>query len=127
MTTTPTLWGGPQRGQSRGHQDSDIFKFVKVSEIGKSAATRDQLMDFSDVEGDQIDVDDIDAKKGPGNQDFKFIGAQKFHHKAGELHVLNKGTFFLVEGDINGDGRADFQIQATSNAPLEKTDFLGVS
>jgi len=111
------LWGG---------DDSDVFKFVKVKEIGKGASD-DAIMDFSDVEGDQINLVDIDAKRGPGNQDFKFIGAQKFHHKAGELHVLNKGGgVFLVEGDINGDGKADFKINVTSNAPLEKGDFLGV-
>jgi hypothetical protein len=125
-TGNDTLIGGKGGDILWGHQDSDIFKFVKVSEIGKSAATRDQIMDFSDVEGDQIDLVDIDSKKGPGNQDFHFIGAQKFHHKAGELHVLNKGAFFLVEGDINGDGKADFQIEVHSSAPLDKGDFLGV-
>jgi Ca2+-binding RTX toxin-like protein len=120
-----TLIGGRGGDELWGEGDSDVFKFVNVKETGK-AGSRDTIMDFSDVEGDLIDLINIDAKKGPGNQDFKFIGAQKFHDKAGELHVLNKGTFFLIEGDINGDGRADFQIQVTSNAPLEKGDFLGV-
>ena len=31
---------------------------------------------------------------------------------------------FGVEGDRNGDGRADFQIQVSSEAALGKLDFL---
>ena len=112
-TGNDTLTGGKGGDWLFGGADSDVFKFVNVKETGKGQA-RDVIADFSDVQGDQIDLDAIDAKKGPGNQDFKFIGAQKFHHKAGELHVLNKGAFLLVEGDINGDGKADFQIEVTA-------------
>jgi hypothetical protein len=126
QTGNDTLIGGKGGDVLSGGLDSDVFKFVRVNEIGKGNA-RDVIADFNDVEGDQIDLDVIDAKKGPGNQDFHFIGKQGFHHKAGELHVLNKGGgFLLVEGDINGDGKADFQIEVHSNAPLEKIDFLGV-
>ena len=110
------LWGG---------DDLDIFKFVKVKETGKGA-NRDVIMDFGDVVGEKIDLIDIDAKKGPGNQDFKFIGGQKFHHKAGELHMLNKSGFVLIEGDINGDGKADFQIEVHGLGLPDKGDFLGV-
>jgi hypothetical protein len=50
--------------------------------------------------------------------------AQQFHHKTGELHVLHKSGFFMVEGDVNGDGRADFQIEVHSAAALAKADFI---
>jgi hypothetical protein len=71
---------------------------------------------------------DADSTQG-GNQNFRFIGAQAFHHKAGELHFVRHGTSFVtVESDVNGDGRADFQIEVhnlTNNLHgLAKGDFI---
>jgi serralysin len=94
-------------------------------------ALRDEVLDFSGVGGelDKIDLSGIDAKKGvAGNQAFKFIGAQKFHHKVGELHIVKHGTYVTVEGDIDGNGKADFQIDVhnltdTLNSLL-KGDFI---
>jgi hypothetical protein len=61
-----------------------------------------------------------------GNQAFHFIGAQKFHHKAGELQVkYNSVTdIAIVSGDIDGNGKADFQIEVHSAAALAKADFI---
>jgi hypothetical protein len=89
------------------------------------------IEDFSGVnalnaELDLIDVASMDAKTGvAGDQMFKFIGSHHFHDRKGELHVLHKNGFFLVEGDRNGDGRADFQIEVHSvgDAALVKDDF----
>jgi Ca2+-binding RTX toxin-like protein len=124
-----TLTGGLGKDTLSGGTEADIFDFNSAKESTKGV-NRDVITDFSGVNAlapdlDQIDLTTIDAKttKG-GNQVFKFIGAQKFHHKAGELHVLNKGAFFLVEGDRNGDGKADFQIQVVSEAALAKDDFV---
>jgi hypothetical protein len=39
------------------------------------------------------------------------IKNQPFHHKADELHALDTVGFLILEGDTNGDGRADFQIK----------------
>jgi hypothetical protein len=36
-------------------------------------------------------------------------------HKAGELHGVNKLGFLLLEGDTNGDGKADFQIKVVGD------------
>ncbi|HLC08531.1 MAG TPA: hypothetical protein VJK06_04535 [Methyloceanibacter sp.] len=120
-----TLIAGIDPDELWGDGDLDMFKFVKVKEIGKGQ-DRDVIMDFGDVVGEKIDLDAIDAKKGPGNQDFKFIGGQKFHHKAGELHMLNKSGFVVVEGDVNGDGKADFQLEVHGLGLPDKGDFLGV-
>lgn len=120
-----TLIAGIGPDELWGDGDLDIFKFVKASEIGKGK-DRDVIMDFGDVVGEKIDLSAIDAKKGHVNQDFKFIGAQKFHHKAGELHMLNKSGFVLIEGDVNGDGKADFQLEVHGLGLPDKGDLLGV-
>jgi serralysin len=122
-----TLIGGLGKDLLTGGNNADIFDFNLKTESVKGA-NRDVIMDFSGVNTpsgdlDLIDLSSIDAKKGHGNQAFHFIGHRQFHHKAGELHVLHKTGFFLVEGDTNGDGHADFQIEVLSTAALAKADF----
>jgi serralysin len=93
-------------------------------------ANRDVIIDFSGIRAlcgdlDEIDLSGIDAKKGHGNQAFHFIGANKFHHKTGELQVKYNAVtdVAIVSGDIDGNGRADFQIEVHSGAALAKADF----
>jgi hypothetical protein len=60
--------------------------------------------------GDIIDLSDIDANQNvAGNQAFTFVGDAAFSNVAGEL----RATANLVQGDVNGDGIADFQINLT--------------
>ena len=108
-----TLTGGLGKDTMTGGSGADHFIFNLKTESAKGA-NRDVILDFSGSglggEHDQIDLTGIDAKKGHGNQAFHFIGAHKFHHKVGELHFVKHGTFVTVEGDIDGNGKADFQI-----------------
>jgi Ca2+-binding RTX toxin-like protein len=123
------LIGGRGKDTLTGGADKDIFDFNSVKDSVKGAS-RDVITDFSGFNAlapdlDLIDLSTIDAKTTlKHNQAFKFIGAHKFHHRAGELHVLDKGSFFLVEGDRNGDGKADFQIEVHSTAALASGDFV---
>lgn len=59
-----------------------------------------------------------------GNQRFTFIGERDFSGTKGELHLVAKVGYVLVEGDMNGDGRADFQIRVDDFARLSKADFI---
>ena len=120
-----TLLGKRGADLLSGGGNNDIFDFNRANESGKGA-NRDVISDFGGFAGqfDKIDLLGIDAKQGGGNQAFAFIGSARFHDKAGELHVLNKGGFLLVEGDINGDGRADFQIEVHGTASLSAGDFF---
>ena len=51
-------------------------------------------------------------------------------NEAGELHfvkhnrpgTVNDKTF--VEGDVNGDGKADFRVELTGNIHLTHGDFI---
>ncbi|MEZ5891522.1 MAG: M10 family metallopeptidase C-terminal domain-containing protein, partial [Xanthobacteraceae bacterium] len=88
------------------------------------AASRDIITDFQRGK-DRIDLKTIDAVKGlSGDQKFTFIGKQGFHHKAGELHYKVSGGHAIVSGDINGDAKADFEIELLGITALAKGDFL---
>jgi VCBS repeat-containing protein len=123
------LIGGLGLDTLTGGLGADRFKFNVKTEAPKGVL-RDEILDFSGVGGelDKIDLSGIDAKKGAGNQAFKFIGTQKFHKKLGELHIVKHGTYVTVEGDSDGNGKADFQIDVhnltdTLNS-LGKLDFI---
>lgn len=122
------LVGGTGKDIFYGEAGADTFDFNTVQESRKGAS-RDVINDFSHAEHDLIDLHTIDANTTRGgNQNFKFIGAQQFHHKAGELHFVKHATYVRVEGDINGDGSADFQIDVHNLAndlhSLAKGDFI---
>jgi 6-phosphogluconolactonase (cycloisomerase 2 family) len=118
-----TIIGGLGKDTMSGGTGGDFFDFNLKTESVKGA-NRDVILDFSHGQGDRIDLAGIDAKSGGGNQAFKFIGKQGFHHQKGELHFVKKVGFVIVEGDVNGDGRADFQIEVEGVASLAKGDFV---
>ena len=114
------LVGGRGMDLLQGDGGADRFDFNSTSESAVGAR-RDIILDFDRAEGDRIDLRDIDAHAGRGgNQAFSFIGAQDFSGKAGQLRAENG----IVAGDVNGDGRADFQIEVRGVDSLLKGDFL---
>lgn len=116
-----------------GNGGSDTFYYFSKLDSRKGIANRDVINGFSvgdnlpgGADDDIIDLHEIDAKKGAGNQTFKYIGGHKFHDVKGELQVKYNGTtqIGIVSGDINGDGKADFQIEVHSLTALGKDDFV---
>lgn len=119
------LTGGAGRDVLSGGAGGDVFDYNSKSESRTSAAKRDKITDFSHNR-DNIDLHTIDANtKKAGNQNFKFIGKDAFHKIAGELHFRYEGgSKTIVEGDVNGDGRADFQIELAGHKTLTAGDFI---
>jgi hypothetical protein len=60
---------------------------------------------------DTIDLSTIDAVRGGGNQKFSWIGSDAFSGDAGELRFARG----LIQGDTDGDKRADFEIRVTGS------------
>ena len=121
-----TLRGGGGIDLLFGEAGADIFDFDAKADAPKGI-NLDVIGDFSGSggDGDQIDSSTIDAKSTiKHNQTFKFIGTAKFHHKAGELHYADNGGSLLVEGDINGDGKADFRVEVHGVGTLLAGDFV---
>jgi Ca2+-binding RTX toxin-like protein len=126
------LLGGAGADVFSGGDGNDIFRFNRTTDSSKGKV-HDAIFDFAQIEGDRIDVHKIDANTlVGGNQNFHFIGAKHFHHKAGELHFVKHQSpgfaIVTVEGDVNGDGRPDFRIDVTNDthdlASLVRGDFV---
>ncbi len=121
-----SIYGGAGKDRLTGGGDGDSFIYSVVTD-SRSGAARDVITDFRSA--DDIDLTAIDAKIGGGNQAFKFIGAQDFHRSAGELRFETQNlagkahdrTF--IQGDVNGDGRADFEIELVGLHNLHKGVF----
>ncbi len=117
------LVGGAGRDTMTGGGQRDIFDFNALSETGKTLPTRDLIKDFQHAI-DDIDLSTIDAVLGSGNQKFTFIGKGAFSGVGGQLHYKFAGANTIVEGDVNGDRKADFQIELTGHKLLTGGDFI---
>ena len=123
------ITGGPGLDSLTGRGGRDVFRFERV-EDSPAGANRDRITDFKAGTAvttvDRIDVSAIDAKAGPKNHAFNFIGNTAFSKKPGELRTRVKGSDTLIAGDVDGDGAADFEILLigiTGTAALTASDF----
>jgi Ca2+-binding RTX toxin-like protein len=83
--------------------DTFVFKTIQDSLPGHE----DQVTDFSSAQGDHIDLSAIDANtQVAGHQAFDYIGTGAFSDVAGQLRYDGH----VLQGDINGDGTADFSV-----------------
>lgn len=107
-------------GQDRlfGGADADTFVFAAISDSIVGAP--DEVVEFTREHGDKIDLSGIDANTNiSGNQAFTFVGSQALTNNAGELRYTGR----ILEGDVDGDGRADFAIQFNLGE-LRSSDFI---
>jgi Ca2+-binding RTX toxin-like protein len=120
-----TLVGGLGRDLMTGGYGIDIFRFNTANDSGSAANSRDVISDFTHLV-DEFDLKNIDASsKAAGNNAFKWIGSSGFHGIAGELHFRFVGTSTtLIEGDRNGDARADFVIELANRTSISLADVI---
>lgn len=120
------LTGGAGADRLTGGAGKDVFKFA-LPDSNKNAS--DVITDF--VQGlDRLDLSAIDASTAKGgNQAFAFIGSAAFSGSAGELRYSSGTTdghaIVTVQGDVNGDGVADFSaILDQFSSALKVADFM---
>jgi Ca2+-binding RTX toxin-like protein len=126
MDGNDVIEGGLGRDILSGGLGADKFIFRAVADVGggKSGLPSDLITDWE--KGDKIDFSKIDAIASTSTNDvFSFIGTSAFTG-AGQLHyVQDAGTGqTFVEGDLNGDGSADFSLVLTGLHNLTSTDFV---
>jgi Ca2+-binding RTX toxin-like protein len=119
-----TLVGGAGVDAMNGGAGNDTFLYQLLSDTGVGPANRDTINGF--VHGqDRINLAALDANTGVGgNQAFSFIGAAGFSGVAGQLRYSAFGNTCLVDGDVNGDSVADFQIAVAGTNFMTGTDFV---
>jgi Ca2+-binding RTX toxin-like protein len=113
-----TMQGGLGADTLTGGTENDVFRFERIDV--STSATSDLITDLQS--GDVIDLSRIDADTTQGgDQAFTLVGS--FGGHAGEL-VLSYDSGAgetLLQGDVDGDGQADFQVRLTG----DQTGFTG--
>lgn len=109
------LEGGAGLDILNGGLGADTFRF-SAGDTGATIATADRIQGYSSAQGDQIDVSALGVTS--------FIGTAAFGNVAGEVRtqVINGNTF--VQGDVDGDGVADFMIRLDGIISLTADDFV---
>jgi Ca2+-binding RTX toxin-like protein len=108
------LIGGGGRDFLTGGTGSDIFVLESVSDSARGAG-RDRINDFQSGV-DKIDLSAIGA--------FNFIGTGAFSGSGAELRYSSNGISTFIEGDLDGDKMADFQIELGGAVMPVASDFI---
>jgi Ca2+-binding RTX toxin-like protein len=117
-----TINGGLLRDNLTGGAGADIFVFTSRTHTGLTSTTADLILDMR-AGTDMIDLSSIDARTNvAGNQAFRFVGTASLAGASGRLRY-DAGTG-LVQGDVTGDGVADFAIFIQNRAVLTALDFV---
>jgi uncharacterized protein len=112
------LTGGAGADVLAGGLGADRFVFVSLSDSTTTAS--DQIQGFA-VGQDVIDLSGLDAITGGANDAFTFIGAAAFSSVGQLRYDATTGT---LEGDVTGDGLADFRVLLTDHAALTQADLI---
>jgi Ca2+-binding RTX toxin-like protein len=113
--------GGAGYDTMTGGPDADTFVFkngetsmIQLGFFGRTPSLIDTITDYA--REDKIDLSDIDANVNlAGDQAFHISPIGRFTRTAGELQIWvdfgEDENVYRVEGDVNGDARADFMIE----------------
>lgn len=116
------LTGGLGHDDMRAGAGFDVFDFNAAAESVKGPE-RDVIVNF--VSGtDKIDLSTIDAIAGGADDPFAYIGGAGFHQVAGELRVEVQAARTIIAADIDGNGKADFEIALKPATAVLETDFV---
>ena len=110
-----------------GGSGRDAFDYNTVDESRAGAARRDVIHDFNRAQHDRIDLSDIDAVTGPGNQMFRFIGNDTFkHYHATHPGVIGMVRFEngIVQANVDNKFGADFEVKVLGVTAMTAADFV---
>jgi Ca2+-binding RTX toxin-like protein len=112
--------GGRGQDLLTGGRGDDRFVFEAAPESGPGGKERDTIADFESG-SDRIDLDVIDARiDKPGDNAFVYIGSAAFTGRSGQLSYQDG----RLQGDIDGDGVADFAVDIDGGPPMSADDLV---
>ena len=115
-----TVIGGLGTDSLSGGKNADKFEFNDIAESVVGAG-RDVIINFHHDQHDRIVLSGIDADTTQDeNQAFDYINGDDFHSIAGELRFSGG----VLQGDVDGDGTADFEIELTAVTTLGLADLV---
>ncbi len=113
------LDGGLGQDTLTGGADADTFRFFGPTTLGEAP---DYVMDFSQADGDIIDLHMIDGFGG--GETFNFLGTADFSGEAWQVRFEHVAGETIVSGDTDGDGQSDFEIHCVGTIGFTAADFL---
>lgn len=122
-----TLLGNTGADRLAGGGRADTFMYRAVSDSTVAGAGRDVILDFSQAEGDKINLWAIDAdgNAANGNTAFVYAAGGAFTGIGHEVVVQSGGTgVSLLYADLNGDKVADFAIEVQSAIQVTGSDLV---
>jgi len=112
------LYGGNGTDRLSGGKSDDMFIFKSVREI-----RGDEITDFAP--GDLVDLSQVDGDStASGTQRFDYIGGSNFSGTGGEVRSVQRDRDTVLEGDVTGDGKRDFQIILAGVQNFTEGDLL---
>jgi serralysin len=112
--------GGLGTDSLSGGKNADKFEFNDITESVVGAG-HDTIINFHHNQHDRIDLSGIDVDAvTDGHQGFTYINGADFHSVAGELRFSDG----LLQGDVDGDGNADFEVGLSGVTALVQGDLI---
>jgi Ca2+-binding RTX toxin-like protein len=108
-----TLIGGDDVDTLTGGSGADLFDYVDAYASGIGSGNRDVITDFSQSDGDIIDL----------YSSFTFLGTTAFTGTDNEIRYVQSGGNTIVEIDNDADGITNMEIQLTGLYTLTGGDF----
>ncbi|NOU24684.1 MAG: hypothetical protein HOO90_04020, partial [Methylotenera sp.] len=132
-----SLRGGRGADVLTGGAGNDLFFYNNVNET--TLAARDRIADFTRgidpaipgdvyIPVDKIDLSGIDASTAGGNGTFNWLGTTALNagNADGGLHYYydSINNLTIVEGSVDTNTTAEFQIELVGNVALTAADFV---
>ena len=119
------LQGGTGQDRFYGGSGSDTFLFRSGDLAGLVSGTADRIHDFSQAEGDKINLYEVDFNSlVDGFQGHIFIGNAAFSGTAGEMRYEQVSGQTYIRIDTDGDSTADLAIRLDGIHELQASDFI---
>ena len=120
------LIGGTGGDLLTGGDGADHFIFKELRHSTTQPGKSDTITDFT-AGRDKIDLEALDANSTlAGDQAFVLVTTGRFSGQAGEVRVVQDtpSNRMLIEVDVDGNAKADFQLQLSGFHTLSTTDFI---